>query len=168
MSDKRNLPTVAELTENTSLAKKTDQFNYLMNQPVPKKWVKTHPYISGYQYLPIDKIEYLLKKIFKEYRIEVLREGKAFNGVHVTVRLHYKHPVTDDWSYHDGIGAVALQTSKGSSPADFENINNGALGMAFPIAKSRALKNACYGFGKFFGSDLNREDTLDYQIDANL
>src|SRR5699024_804512 len=78
------------------------------------------------------------------------------------------HPVTDDWSYHDGIGAVALQTSKGSSPADFENINNGALGMAFPIAKSRALKNACYGFGKFFGSDLNREDTLDYQIDANL
>lgn len=160
--------TVADLTENTEIAKKSDEFNYLMNQPVPQKWVKEHPYISGYKYLPIDKIEYLLKKIFKQYRIEIMREGQSFNGVYVTVRLHYLHPVTDNWEFHDGIGAVALQTKSGKSPADMVNINNGALGMAFPIAKSRALKNACYGFGKFFGSDLNREDTLEYGLDKNL
>ena len=36
--------------------------------------------------------------------------------------------------FHDGIGAIELQTAKGTSPAD--NINNGALGR-LPIAKRK-------------------------------
>lgn len=118
--------------------------------------------------MPIDKIEFLLKRIFKKYCIEVLREGTSFNGVYVVVRVHYQNPITGQMDFHDGIGATQLQTAKGTSPADLVNINNGALAMAYPLAKTVAIKDACDHFGKSFGSDLNRKDTLDYGIDNKL
>ena len=109
-----------------------------------------------------------MKRIFKRYRIEILREGTSFNGVYVVARVHYLHPITNEWDFHDGIGAVQLQTAKGTSPADLANINNGALSMAFPIAKTIAIKDAADHFGTTFGSDLNRKDTLSYAIDQKL
>jgi hypothetical protein len=48
------------------------------------------------------------------------------------------------------------------------NINNGALSMAFPNAKSIAIKDACDHFGKLFGSDLNRKDLISYNLDLTL
>ena len=166
MSEKQNLPTLKELVSDVSIYEKNDQLNFLLNQEPPKAWVKEHPYIKGHKYIPIDKIEYLMRKIFKEYRIEILREGTSFNGVYVAIRLHYKNLTTGDWSYHDGIGAIQLQTKKGSSPADLGNINNGALSMAFPLAKTLAIKDAADMFGKLFGADLNRRDTLPASMDA--
>jgi len=139
-----------------------------MNQPPKKDWVKTHPFVKGYNYLPIERVEFLLKTIFKKYRIEVLREGTSFNGVYVVVRVHYLHPLTGEMEFHDGIGACQLQTAKGTSPADLANINNGALAMAFPIAKTVAIKDACDQFGKLFGSDLNRKDVIAYDLDLTL
>ena len=111
---------------------------------------------------------YLLRRIFKKYNIEILREGTSFNGVYVVVRVHYLNPTNGKMEYHDGIGAIQLQTKKGSSPADLANINNGALSIAFPIAKSIAIKDACDHFGALFGSDLNRKDTINYTIDQNI
>lgn len=162
------LPSLQDLYKDTTDMVKADQLTVILNQTPPETWVKKHPYISNYRYLPIDKIEFLLKKIFKRYRIEVLREGTSFNGVYCVVRVHFMNPVTGDWDFHDGIGAEALQVKSGSSPADLANINNGALGMAFPIAKTRALKDACDHFGTTFGSDLNRKDTLQYSGDSKL
>jgi len=162
------LPTLQELYSEPGEALKSDQLTVILNQQPPASWVKTHPYIKGYNYLPIDKIEYLMKRIFKRYRIEILREGTSFNGVYVVARVHYLHPITNEWDFHDGIGAVQLQTAKGTSPADLANINNGALSMAFPIAKTIAIKDAADHFGTTFGSDLNRKDTLSYAIDQKL
>jgi len=71
-----------------------------------------------------------------------------------------------DW--HDGIGACQLQTKSGASAADLANINNGALSMAFPIAKTVAIKDACDHFGKLFGADLNRKDEIVYDLDLTL
>jgi hypothetical protein len=68
----------------------------------------------------------------------------------------------------DGIGAAQLQTKQGTSPADLQNINNGALSMAFPIAKTIAVKDAADHIGKLFGADLNRKETLDYKPDSDL
>lgn len=167
MSDK-NLPTIQELYDNTNLAIRNDAFTVLMNQKPMDKWVKTHPYIKGYKYIPIERIEFLIKKIFKSYKIEVLREGTSFNGVYVVVRVHYLHPVTSEWNFHDGIGAIHLQVKKGSTPADLSNINNGALSMAYPHAKTLAIKDACDHFGVLFGSDLNRKDQISYSIDEKL
>lgn len=166
--ENNQLPTIQELYADTELAVKNDQLSVLLNQNPPDKWVKKHPYIQNYFYLPIDKVEYLLKKIFKKYRIEILREGTAFNGVYVVVRVWYQNMITGDMDYHDGIGAAQLQVKSGTSPADLQNINNGALSMAFPIAKTVAIKDACDHFGRLFGSDLNRKDTVSYSLDEKL
>ena len=176
---KNELPKLKDLVTDITNYEKSDELNFLLNQPVPEKWIKNHPYIKKtvtdkttgqtkkvpYPYLPIDKVEYLLRKIFKRYRIEVTGQGQSFNGVYVTVRVHYLNPVYNDWDFHDGIGAIQLQTAKGTSPADLNNINNGALSMAYPLSKTLAIKDACDMFGELFGSNLNRNDVAQYSID---
>jgi hypothetical protein len=163
-----NLPTIQELHEDNALVSyKNDQLNLLLNQEPKKEWVKEHPFVKGHKYIPIDKVEFMLRKIFKKYQIEITNQGTSFNGVWVTVRVHYFHPTEATMMYHDGIGAVQLQTAKGTSPADLANINNGALSMAYPIAKTLAIKDACDHFGKLFGCDLNRKDTMAFKVDAN-
>jgi hypothetical protein len=163
-----NLPKINELYSDMVVAQKNDAFVTLMNQSPKKEWVKEHPYIKNYKYLPIERIEFLLKTIFKRYRIEITGQGQSFNGVWVTVRVHYLHPITGEWDFHDGIGASQLQTAKGTSPADLGNINNGALSMAYPMAKTIAIKDACDHFGNLFGADLNRKDVINYDLDLTL
>lgn len=162
------LPKIQDLYSDKLQVQKQDLFMSLMNQEPKIEWVKTHPFIKGYRYLPIERVEFLLKTIFKNYKIEITGQGQSFNGVWVTVRVHYQHPITGDWSFHDGIGAAQLQTSKGTSPADLANINNGALSMAFPNAKTIAIKDAVDHFGKLFGSDLNRKELITYSADLTL
>ena len=70
--------------------------------------------------------------------------------------------------FHDGIGAAQIQTKKDTSPADLININNGALSMAFPIAKTIAIKDACDHFGNLFGANLNRKDVIEYTPDVDF
>lgn len=145
-----------------------DEFNSLINQPPPAKWVKTNPYANNSKYLPIDKVEFLLRKIFKDVDIEVLRESVMFNAVTVTVRIHYTHPVTGKRGFKDGVGASQVQVKKGTSPADMANINNNAVEMALPKGKTQAIKDACDTLGRIFGSDLNRKDIIVETIDENL
>ena len=166
---KNQFPTIAELYEdNIDVAFKSEQLTALLNQPPHEKWIKTHPFIKDYKYLPIDKVEYLLRRIFKEYKIEVLREGSLFNAVYVAVRIHYKSPANNEWMYHDGVGAAQLQTKQGSSPADLANLNNGAVAMALPIAKTVAVKDAADHFGAIFGANLNRKDSVAYVMDSGI
>lgn len=168
--EKNKLPTIQELYNDVELTKKKDDLMVLLNQPPHEPWVKQHPFINGYKYLPIDKVEYLLKRIFKDYKIEVLKTGMLLNCVEVTVRVHYSHPITGDWLYHDGVGASEIQTEKGSGhlKVDMSNINRGAVIMALPNAKSIAIKDACDHLGKVFGSDIMRKDTLNYTTDVKL
>lgn len=150
------------------IIKNYDELNAILSLPPNPKWVEVNKYASNSKYLPIDKVEYLLRKIFKKFSIEITGQGQAFNGVWVTVRIHYLDPVSNLMSFHDGIGAVELQTKSGSSPAQLENINKGALMMAFPMAKSYAIKDACDHFGDLFGSNLNRKNTLLYSTDNSI
>jgi len=163
-----NLPKIKDLYGEGLSIVESDKLVTLLNQPPLESWVKLHPFIKNYKYVPIERVEFLLKTIFKRYRIEITNQGSSFNGVWVTVRVHYLHPITGEWDYHDGIGAAQLQTKKDTSPADLLNINNGALAMAFPIAKTVAIKDACDHFGKLFGSDLNRKDIINYEVDLTL
>lgn len=163
------LPTIADLfSDDLQTAFKHEKLNMLLNVEPKKEWIKKHPYIQNYFYLPIDKIEYLLRRIFKKYSIEITGQGTAFNGVWVTVRVHYLNPTNGEMAFHDGIGACQLQTKKDTSPADLININNGAISMAFPIAKTVAIKDACDHFGKLFGCDINRKDTLPFIVDQSI
>jgi hypothetical protein len=163
------LPTLQELfSDDLEMAGKQEGLNFILSRPPREDWVKEHPYIKGHKYLPIDKVEHMLRKLFKAYRIEITGQGTAFNGVWVTVRVHYYSPATNQMEYHDGIGAMQLQTAKGTSPADLANINNGAISMAFPIAKSLAIKDACDMFGNVFGANLNRRDVAVFEPDMNI
>lgn len=157
-----------------------DKVNFLLNQQPPEKWVEKHPIIKKeiideegrkvkvpYEYLPIDKVEYLLRRIFKKARIEVLREGQLFNAVYTTVRVHYKDLVTGEWEYHDGVGAWNIQVNKGANASDLSAIKSAAVTMALPLSKTLAIKDACDHFGKLFGSDLNRQGTMAAYIERD-
>jgi len=167
------LPSIDDLYQEIAIGEDTaNTLNVLLDKPPAQSWVKQHPFVKkeiaveggakikvGIDYLPIGRVEWLLKRVFKRFRIEILREGTSFNGVYVVVRIHSWHPISQTWEFHDGMGAQQLQTAAGKSAADLGNIINGALNMAFPIAKSLAIKDACDHFGRLFGSDLNRNET---------
>lgn len=136
----------------------------ILNSPVNTKWLKNHPTAKNVKYLPIDKIEILLDMIFQEWRIELLSVSQLAQSVCVTVRVHYKNPITGEWSFHDGVGASPLQTNAGKSAADLANIKNNAVQLAAPAAKSYAIKDAVEHLGKAFGRDVNRSDTVGYEF----
>ena len=62
------LPKIQDLYLDKEQAHKNDALQTLLNSQPKEEWVKLHPYIKGYRYLPIDKIEFLLQKIFLEDR----------------------------------------------------------------------------------------------------
>jgi len=166
MNAKNNeiVPTFAQISK-LEMVGDIDKVTELLNQDPPKEWIKTNKYAGSSKYLSIDKIEYLLKTIIRRYKIEVTGQGTAFNGVWVTVRVHYVDMITGNWEFHDGIGSEAIQTKAGTSASDLINITQGAISIAFPKAKTAAIKDACHHFGRLFGSDLNRESPEDlYEV----
>jgi hypothetical protein len=161
------LPKLEDLHHDIQQAFKNDGLNLLLNQEPRPEWLKKHPTVTKKvngqyvpsEYLPIEKVEFLLTKIFQEWRVEVLHYQALFQSVSVSVRLHYKNPVTGEWSFHDGVGAAPVQVDQGSSAADLSKIKSGAIQMGLPAAKSYAIKDAAEHLGKLFGRDVNRTDT---------
>ena len=165
-AQKPQLPAISDLYKETEIQKfdKSDSLNFLVNQPPKKEWIKVNKFAGNSNYIPIAIIETLLQKIFKQIRVEVIEYKSLFNSVGCHVRLHYLDVTTGEWTYHDGVGAVELQTKaeSGTLKPDFSNINKGAVMMALPMAKSYALKDAAEHIGKLFGRDLNRKDVIEY------
>ena len=154
MSQGKNLPSLKELTLVPEQAFKQDQLNVLLNHEPPREWVKAHPMFTGVLYIPIDKVEFLLTRIFQEWRVEVIKYEQLFQSVSVHVRVHYKNPITGEWNFHDGLGAVAVQTEKGASAADLSKIKSDAVMKSLPAAKSFAIKDAAEHLGKLFWERL--------------
>lgn len=156
------LPTLADLHKDHSVAFKQDALNELLANPPSKAWVKKHPMTKN-DYLPIDKVEFLLKRIFGEVKTEILSYAAIFQSVAVHVRLHYKNPVTGEWSFQDGVGAAPIQTDAGKSAADLGAIKSVAVQIALPSAESYAIKDAAEKLGALFGANLSRKDTIQFQ-----
>jgi hypothetical protein len=157
-----NLPTLQELHHAPDVAFKNDQLKQLLYQNPPDSWVKVNKYANNSKYISIGQVEFLLDRIFQKWRVEVLDYKQLFNSVSCHVRLHYVDPVSGEWTFHDGVGAADIQVKSGSSPAELANINKNAVGMALPISKSYAIKDACHHIGRVFGKDLNRSDTMNF------
>lgn len=158
--NKKQLPSLVELHHDHEVAFKNDQLNLLLNQPVPHQWVKDHPFAKNVKYIPIEKVEFLLTRIFQEWRVEVIDFKQMFNAVSCHVRLHYKNPISGEWSFHDGLGAVGIQTDAGKSASDLNAIKQNAIMLALPAAESYAVKDAAEKLGELFGKNLNRKETL--------
>lgn len=161
--------TLAELVKDPEDAFKNDELNFILNQPVPKEWIKKHPLVKvknefnnwvPLEYIPVDKVEYLLTRIFQRWTREVKFVGQLFNSVYVIVRLGVRNPVTGEWEYQEGGGAVPVQTDKDASAAELDKIKSNAVQIALPAAISYALKDAAECFGTTFGKNLNKRDTV--------
>jgi len=158
------LPAIAELYNDEALAerKQENDLNVLLNQPPKPDWVKQHPMVKNARYIPIERIEWLLTRIFINWKVEVKDTKLIGNSVVVTVRLHFQNVVTSDWSWQDGIGAAPLQTDKDAGAIEFDKLKNDAVMKAAPAAESYAVKDAAEKIGKLFGKDLNRADQIMY------
>lgn len=135
-----------------------DQFLQVVNTPPPSNWIKEHPTAKGVKYIPIERIELLLTRIFQEWWVEIMREGQLAQSIYTTVRLHYKDPIDNEWKHQDGVGAVPLQTDSGKTAADLSSIKSNAVMLGLPAAESFAIKDAAEKIGRLFGKDINRKD----------
>lgn len=163
--EKKNLPAIQDLYKG-DLGLKEDQnnINVLLNQPPAPAWIKSHPFAKGVKYISIERIEYLLTRLFLQWRVEIKATQIIANSCVVTVRLHYQNINDNDWSWQDGIGAMAIQTDKGSGAMDWNATKSDAVMKAAPAAESYAIKDAAEKIGKIFGKDLNRKDEIGYDM----
>ncbi len=139
-----------------------DQFLQVVNTTPPDAWLKEHPLAKGVKYIPIERIELLLTRIFQQWHVEIRREGQLANSIFVTVRLHYLDPLTNEFVWQDGTGAAPIKTDKGASAADMSSIKNDAVMTGLPAAESFAIKDAAEKIGRLFGKDLNRRDVAPF------
>lgn len=159
----RQLPTYNELVSG-DIDKKNSQtgVNMLLNMDPPSGWLKDHPMAKGVKYIPIERVEYLLTRIFKKWNVEIRQVQVIANSVVVTVRLYYQDVLSDEILWQDGIGASPIQTDKGAGAMDWNHTKNDAVMKAAPAAESYAVKDAAEKIGKLFGKDMNRADKIMY------
>jgi hypothetical protein len=156
------IPTLQELISETPESLKQNALMLLLNQDPPANWLQQHPMINNYKYLPIERIEWLLTRIFGRWWVEVREVQTVANSVVVTVRLFVINPLTGDTEFQDGIGAAPIQTDKGAGAADWNAVKTDGVQKAAPAAESYAISDAADKFGKIFGKDVNRKQKLDY------
>lgn len=156
------LPTLQELCTETTESLKQNALTVLLNQAPPAQWLTEHPAIRGYKYIPIEKIEFLLTKIFTRWWVEVRSVQVIANSVTVTVRLYVINPISGETEWQDGIGAAPIQTDKGAGATDWNAVKTDGVQKAAPAAETYAVKDAAEKFGKIFGRDVSRKSTMDY------
>lgn len=154
------LPTLAEIVSSELTEKeKNNALNVLLNQKPPDNWLKVQ---DGVKHLPIDKVRYLLTKIFVDWYEDIKNVQVIANSVVVTCTLHYKNPLTDVWQQMDGIGAAPINTKKGAKAMQWDEIVHDSVHKCAGAADAFALKNAAKKLGRIFGADLMKEDVISY------
>lgn len=123
--------------------KDIENLDEILNSEPKKEWLKEHPQVKGFMYLPIEKVEFLLTRLFENARIEIRSVISSDTRAVVTIRVHYTKKGKE--TFLDGIGAAQINKIQ---PAE----------MAFPLAKSLAFKDSIEFEGKIFGKDLNRAE----------
>jgi len=144
--------------EDMALSDRQDMHirNYILNQSPYEEWIKKHP-VYGNQYLPIDKVEWLLTVLFGSWKVEVKEVKMIANSMQCTIRLYYWNEHKNEFDWQDGVGAAPMQQDKGGGQLK----PNGVM-LATPIAKTNAIKDAADTIGRVFGRDLNRRGLITY------
>jgi len=156
------LPALKDIYSDKLEIKKNQELNLILNADPKADWIKSHPIITGYRYLPVERLEYLMTMIYGKWTIEVKNVQLIANSVVVTARVHYLDPVTGNMEWIDGVGATPIQTEKEAGATDFNKMKSAAIQMSAPSAKTYAFKDAVETLGKIFGKDLNRKDLISY------
>jgi hypothetical protein len=165
------IPSLTDLVLESEESIKENHLMVLLNQEPPETWLSKHPTVKTKDqtgnlvpasYLPINRVEYLLSRIFGKWWVEVRSTALMANSVTVTVRVHVLNPVTKEIEWNDGVGASPIQTEKDAGAMDWNKAKSAGVQMALPSAESYAIKDACEKWGKLFGKDLNRKDPINY------
>ena len=169
------IPTLQELVTESEISIKVNALMVILNQEPPKTWLKKHPTATkkikkpdgsevtiAAEYLPIERVEYLLSRIFIKWWVEVKSTSIMANSVCVTIRLYVINPITNETEWNDGVGAKSIQTKKGAGAMDWQQVQDAGVMMALPSAESYAIKDAAEKWGKLFGKDINRQDEIEY------
>ena len=174
-TENKNLPILADLIKDDISIVKQNQLNILLNQKPPSEWLREHPFVKvetldkegrkikiPYVYIPIERMEWLMTRIFIQWRVEVKEYSLIGNYICCSIRLHYLNPITGVWEWQDGVGAQPLQTEKNAGAIEFDKLRSAAVQMALPAAKTYAKKDAMDELGCLFGKDLNRNEAMNY------
>lgn len=185
-----NLPTLKQIIDGqVTVNEKYKGINVLLNQQPPAVWIKKNTFAGNSEYLPIDKIEYLLTSIYQDWFVKIKSVQIIGNSVVVILTL-YVRPIIDelqeaidsampdmrnellkikhsrrkeDWyNYQDGTGAAAIQVEAGEKASAFDKIKAYGVAIAAPKAESIALGDAADKLGRLFGKDLNRKGLVEY------
>jgi hypothetical protein len=156
------IPTLTELISENEISVKRNNLMVLLNQDPPKQWLVPHPMVRGHLYIPIERVEYILSRVFKKWWVDILSVQTIANSVVVTVRLNVIDPISGDVWHNDGIGAMAIQTDKGAGAMEWDKAKADGVMKAAPSAETYAIKDAADKFGKLFGKDLGRKVDINY------
>ncbi|MFL1896837.1 hypothetical protein ACJRPK_14110 [Aquimarina sp. 2-A2] len=162
MANEITIPTITDLVNETESTVKMNNLMVLLNQNPPNEWLVSHPMINGYRYIPIERVEWLLSRIFKKWWVEILDSKIVANSAVVTVRLFVINPLDGTEWHNDGIGCAPIQTDKGAGATDFNKVKSDGVTKAMPSAETYAIKDAADKFGKIFGKDSGRKTNINY------
>lgn len=144
---KKEIPTIESLISgNIDL----NDLQKLLESEPPKEWLQDLEVTQNkakkiIKYLPIERVDYLLRSIYIDNWCEILSTGIYQTSCQVTLRLFVVNPI-DEKIYHvDGVGGAS---------------SIGGVDVALALAKANAKKNASKELGKIFGRDLSRETEI--------
>jgi hypothetical protein len=157
--NQHKVPTLAELHKDNPDAFANDQIKTLLNMPVNQAWLKKHP-VSGHAYLPVDKVDYLLDRIYGRWEVSIKSISQIEQSVYAIITLKVWNPNRGEWDYQDGAGAMPIQVDSGSKPSDMAAIKSNGVQLAVPAAVSYAKKDAAENLGTIFGRNVSRKDSL--------
>lgn len=171
---RHSLPNIKELYKDTELVIKRSKLNALVNQEPSPGWIKDHPMFKReviregkkvevpVQHVPIERLQWLMKRIYGGYTREVLDFKLLANSITCHVRIHYRDPLTGLKTSTDGVGAVPCQTDRNAGATEFDKIKTHAVMKGLPAAATYAEKDAIGSLGRLFGGDLNRDIETEY------
>lgn len=167
--EKRPLPKLSDLHHDVEKAFETDELNRLLSQPTPSHFIKKHPIVKvkvnnawkPLEYVPEDKVRYLLTKIFGGWDEELIEVKQLANSIMVALRLTVINPFTGDKMVRIGIGAAPIQTDSGTA-LTADTVKANAVQIGAPAAASYAFKNAAKKLGSIFGGNLNKADAIEF------
>jgi hypothetical protein len=108
-----------------------------------KEWVEKIEELNGYKYLPIDKVEWLLSRLFPNWSADITHVVSDDKKCIVAVSINYK--IGDTTYKRPGVGCCDVSGQHTSATA-------------FPTAKSIAVRDAAEMIGNIFGANLNRKN----------
>jgi hypothetical protein len=165
MDQDKQLVSFQDLSDDLELAVKRDKLNELLNRSPREAWLRKHKFIKvkegeqtvALKYIPVGTVRLLMRAIFQRTRREIISVGQVCNSIQAIVRVHYRDPITGEWDWQDGVGAVPIQLDSDSKAADLGNIKNNAIQLGSPAAVSYAYKNACEEIGNIFGASIQKD-----------